>query len=332
MSKKFNPTLVGGFTLGAIALTVFAVILLGSSSLFRYRPKAVAFFQGNIQGLTIGAPVTLDGVSIGTVTNIKIEVTRELVPLIPVYMEFDPERLHFRDATVVDDKNQALLKAAIARGLHARLGSQSLVTGQLLVDLSFDTSEKAHIVGADPTTVEIPTSLSDIEKLKNVLSNIPLDEIASTLLRTLNDVDTVVKSPQIPALLTSLADASKSINELAATTRDELPPLIANVNQTVKTASGTLGTANATLNEMRGTFATANRVLNTDVRGMVDAAQKTVQHADQLLSDTSSLVAQSSAQRYDIDQILRNLSATTRSLRGFTDEIDRRPNAVILGK
>jgi paraquat-inducible protein B len=332
MSKKANPTLVGGFALGAIALIVLAIVLLGSGSLFRYRPKAVAFFQGNIQGLNVGAPVTLDGVSIGTVTDIKIEVTRGLVPLIPVYMEFDPERLHFSDAAVADDKNQALLKAAIARGLHARLGSQSLVTGQLLVDLSFDASEEARVVGADPKTVEIPTSLSDIEKLKNVLANIPLDQIASTLLRTLNDIDTVVKSPQIPALLTSLADASKSINELAATTRNELPPLIANVNQTVKTASGTLGTANATLNEMHNTFAIANRLLNTDIRGAVDSAQKAVQRADQLLSESSSLVEQSSAQRYDIDQILRNLSATTRSLRSFTDEIDRRPNAVILGK
>jgi paraquat-inducible protein B len=245
-------------------------------------------------------------------------------------MEFDPERMHFQG--IAETKDQAILKAAIARGLHARLASQSLVTGQLLVDLSLDKNEPTRFVGADPSTVEIPTALSEIEKLKNALSNIPLDDIAKTLLRTLNDIDRVVKSPQIPALLTSLADASKSINELAATTRDELPPLIANVNQTVKTAGGTLGTANATLTEMRTTFASANRLLNTDVRGMVDSAQKTAQHADQLLSDTSSLVAQSSAQRYDIDQILRNLSATSRSLRGFTDEIDRRPNAVILGK
>jgi paraquat-inducible protein B len=93
-----------------------------------------------------------------------------------------------------------------------------------------------------------------------------------------------------------------------------------------------LGTADATLTEMRGTFATANRLLTTDIHGAVDAAQKAVQRANQLLSDTSSLVAQSSLQRYDIDQILRNLSATTRSLRSFSDEIDRRPNAIILGK
>src|SRR5690242_4434408 len=150
MSKKANPTLVGGFALGAIALAVLAIALLGSGSLFSYRPKAVAFFQGNIQGLTVGAPVTLDGVSIGTVTDIKIEVTRDLVPLIPVYMEFNPERLHLSDFREEDTQKQALLKAAISRGLHARLASQSLVTGQLLVDLSFDKNEATHLVGADP--------------------------------------------------------------------------------------------------------------------------------------------------------------------------------------
>ena len=264
MSKKANPTVVGGFALGAIALAVLAIVLLGGNSLFRHRPKAVAFFQGNIQGLMVGAPVTLDGVAIGTVTDIKIEVTPDLVPLIPVYMEFDAERLHFRDVATVGAENEPILKAAIARGLHARLASQSLVTGQLLVDLSFDKNETARVVGADPTTVEIPTALSDMEKLKTALSNIPLNDIAASLLRTLNDIDTVVKSPQISALLTSLTDTSKSINDLASTTCNELPPLIANVNQTVKTASTALNAADATLNEMHGTFAIANRLLETE--------------------------------------------------------------------
>jgi len=332
MSKKANPTVVGGFALGAIALAVVAVLVLGSGSFFRERPKAVAYFQGNIQGLTAGAPVTLDGVRIGTVTDIKIQIHTDLLPLIPVYMEFEPERISFLNFSEETAKNQGVLKAAVARGLHARLGSQSLVTGQLLVDLSFDPDETSRLVGADPKTVEIPTALSGMEKLKNALSNIPLDDIAAQLLKTLGDIDTVVKSPQIPQLLTALAEASKSIDELATTARDELPPLIANVNETVRTASSTLGTAGATLTEMRGTFATTNRLLDTDVRSAIIAAQKAAQRADQLLADTTSLVAQSSTQRYDIDQILHNLSATTRSLRNFSDEIDRRPNAMILGK
>jgi paraquat-inducible protein B len=332
MSKKANPTVVGGFALGGIALAVVAIALLGSNSLFRERPRAVAFFQGNIQGLTVGAPVTLDGVRIGTVTDIKIEIASDLLPLVPVYMELEPERVHFRDFPEGESKNQGILKAAVARGLHARLGSQSLVTGQLLVDLSFDSDETSRLVGADPKTIEIPTALSGMEKLKTALSNIPLDDIAASLLHTLADVDALVKSPQIPALLVSLTETSKSINDLAAMARSELPQLVANANETVRTAGTALNAANSTLTEMRGTFSTANHLLDTDVRGAVDATQKAAQSANRLLTDTSSLVTQSSAQRYDIDQILHNLSATTRSLRNFSDEIDRRPNAVILGK
>ena len=332
MSKKANPTVVGGFALGAITLTVLAVALLGSNSLFRERPKAVAFFQGNIQGLMVGAPVTLNGVPIGTVTDIKLDIGADLVPLVPVYMEFDPQRVHFSNISENAAKNQGVLRAAVAQGLHARLASQSLVTGQLLVDLSFNADETSRLVGADPKTVEIPTALSGMEKLKTALSNLPLEDIAASLQRTLDDIDAVAKSPQISALLASLVDTSKSVDGLASTVRTELPPLIANVNKTVTAAGGALSAADATLKEMHGTFATANNLLNTDVRGAVDATQKAAQRADRLLADTSSLVTQSSAQRYDIDQILHNLSATTRSLRNFSDEIDRRPNAVLLGK
>jgi paraquat-inducible protein B len=56
MSKRANPTLVGGFVLGALGLLILAIIVFGSGSLFRERPRAVAFFEGDIQGLSVGAP------------------------------------------------------------------------------------------------------------------------------------------------------------------------------------------------------------------------------------------------------------------------------------
>jgi len=50
------------------------------------------------------------------------------------------------------------------------------------------------------------------------------------------------------------------------------------------------------------------------------------------LVNTGTLFTPNSVQRYDINEILRNLSATTRSLRSLTEELDRRPNAVLLGR
>ena len=319
MSKRANPTLVGGFVLCALALLVLAVIVFGSGSFFRQRPRAVAFFQGNIQGLNVGAPVTLRGVPIGTVTGIRINVnTSDMNPAIPVYLEFDPERMTFNGAEKLTTANQAILKDAIAKGLHARLASQSLVTGQLLVDLSLDPNEPSRLTGGDPNTIEIPTTLSDMEKLKNALSNVPLDDIAKSLLRVLDDADKVVASPEIPTLLKGLSDASQKLNDVLAATQKQLPALLSDLTDTSGAARKTLGET--------------DHLLASKVSEILDATQVTVDRANKLLGNTDTLFSPNSGQRYDINEILRNLAATTRSLRSLTEELNRRPNAVLFGK
>lgn len=319
MSKRANPTLVGGFVLCALALLVAAVVVFGSGSFFRQRPRAVAFFEGNIQGLNVGAPVTLRGVPIGTVTGIRINVnTSDMHPAIPVYLEFDPDRMTFNGSEKLTTSNQAILKEAIAKGLHARLASQSLVTGQLLVDLSLDPNEPSRLTGADPKTVEIPTTLSDMEKLKNALSNVPLDEISKSLLRVLDDTDKVVASPEIPTLLKGLSDASQKLNDVLATTQKQLPALLSDLTDTSGAARKTLGET--------------DRLLASKVSEILDSTQVTVDRTNKLLANTDTLFSPNSGQRSDIDEILRNLAATTRSLRSLTEELNRRPNAVLFGK
>lgn len=319
MSKKANPTLVGGFVLGALGLLIAAIVIFGSGALFRERPRAVAFFEGNIQGLNVGAPVTLRGVPVGTVTDIRINVnTTEMNPTIPVYLEFDPERMNFNGSEKLTTANQAILKDAIAKGLHARLASQSLVTGQLLVDLSLDPNEPRRLTGADPNTVEIPTTLSDMEKLKNALSNVPLDDIAKSLLRVLDDAHKVVASPEIPVILKGLADSSQKLDDLLASANKQLPDLLTSLKDTSGTAQQTL--------------LQTDQLLQSRVRAILESMQGTIDQANKLLVNTGTLFAQNSAQRYDINDILRNLSATTRSLRSLSEELDRRPNAVLFGK
>lgn len=326
MSKKVNPTIVGAFVIGALGLSVLAVAIFGSGALFQKRSRAVAFFHEDIQGLSVGAPVTLDGVRVGTVVDIRINVNvSQMTPLIPVYVEFDPKAINFSGLTQDMIQNQTILKGAIAKGLHARLGSQSLVTGQLLVNLSLDPGEPAQLTGADPSTVEIPTTLSEVSKLKTTLANIPVDQITGSVLRLVDNLNDVVKSPQVGELLKSLAAASDQLKDLTATVDKQLPPLLDNLGSTSTAARQTLATTDKTLGN-------TDRLLNSDIRETVDSAREAVQRAAKLLTDADSLVSQGSTQRYDINQVLQNLSAATRSLREFTDELERRPNAVIMGK
>ena len=73
MSKQANKTVIGAFVIGAVALIVVAIVIFGSGKFFRERRTHVSFFDGSVRGLRIGAPVAFRGVTIGTVTNIKVK-------------------------------------------------------------------------------------------------------------------------------------------------------------------------------------------------------------------------------------------------------------------
>src|SRR5215469_9972353 len=175
MSRKANPAVVGGFVLGAIALTVAAVAAFGGGKFFTHRERAVAFFEGDIQGLAVGSAVNLRGVQVGAVTDIALRLdVKTMHPVIAVYMEFDRNRIHFdRAVSATEMAEHEPLRTAIANGLHASLATQSLVTGQLVVELDLEPDKPTRLLGADPSTVEIPTSPSDFDKLKNTITQLP---------------------------------------------------------------------------------------------------------------------------------------------------------------
>jgi paraquat-inducible protein B len=332
VNRRANPTIVGAFIIGAIALLVAGLVIFGSGSFFRQRLHAVAFFGGNIQGLNVGAPVNLRGVRVGTVTAIRIEVDFKTgAVLIPVYMEFDPKLIKLKDANLraEDVLRPAMLKSAVDRGLRARLALQSFVTGQLLVDLFIEPNEPKRLVGAEPSLAEIPTSPSDIEKVKDLMAQLP--RIADSMSRTLQDLDRVISSSDIPALVRSLIATANSYNALATPARAALDSVSTNVAQTAQSARAALATAETTLRDASTLLGTTNGLMTDDVKVTLHAATAALDSAERALTNVNTLVG-NSQQRYDIDQILRNLSATSRALRSLSEELERRPNAVIMGK
>jgi paraquat-inducible protein B len=330
---RANPTVIGAFAVGAIGLLIVAAFVFGSGKIFSTRPRAVVFFQGSLQGLNVGAPVNLRGVQIGTVSDIRLDLdVKTMQPSVPVYLAFDTDRFALTDLPSAALKGQQPLKIAIANGLHARLTTQSLVTGQLLVELDLDPEEPRNLVGADPSTIEIPTSQSDIEKLKRALMELPLAEIADKALLLLSHADQVLSSPEIPKLLESLVALAGNANGLVSDTRSGVGPVIDDVRETARASREALGAAQQAMLKMETTLTTANQVMASDVREAVKTATAALQRAEKVMTDADSLIAASSPQRYDLNEALKNLTATSRSLRLFSDELQRRPNAMLMGK
>ncbi|MDX2501314.1 MAG: MlaD family protein, partial [Deltaproteobacteria bacterium] len=72
MAKLANKTAIGLFVVGAIFLLVVALVVLGSGRFFKDTDRFVAFFDGSVKGLTVGAPVMFRGVRIGKVEDFAV--------------------------------------------------------------------------------------------------------------------------------------------------------------------------------------------------------------------------------------------------------------------
>src|SRR6266436_6858561 len=72
MRKNLSPAAVGAFVLGAIAVAIIFVVVVGSGRLFSGNERYVAYFRGDVNGLHVGAPVKFKGVEVGSVVDIKL--------------------------------------------------------------------------------------------------------------------------------------------------------------------------------------------------------------------------------------------------------------------
>src|SRR5512136_1678967 len=78
MASRANPAVIGGFVLGAIALAVAGLVIVGGGKFFQHRQFWEAYFDESIKGLAIGAPVTFRGVKVGSVTDVKLILNRNV--------------------------------------------------------------------------------------------------------------------------------------------------------------------------------------------------------------------------------------------------------------
>ena len=311
MSKQVNKTLVGGFVVGAIALLVTALAVFGSGKFFQHRRTYVMYFDGSVKGLNIGAPLNFKGVPIGAVTEVHLQFNPDnLSTKIPVLVEFYPERID-RAGTI--EQPEKVFKRLIDKGLRAQLKMQSLITGQLMIELDFYQNKPAVYLG-DGTIPEIPTGASSIDELSRTLANIPFDQIAEKLTKSIAGIERIINSPELGTTLTSLSAAIKDIQALVRNVDDKIAPLAKEYGALASNANEELDRVGAA------------------VAKMLEAAEKASDQANRLIVKTSDVTSANSPVVYELTRSLQDLSSAARSLRTMSDTISQHPESLIYGK
>jgi paraquat-inducible protein B len=317
VSKQVSKTAIGAFVIGAIALVVAAVVIVGSGKFFAATVPCVFYFNGSVQGLSVGSPVTFKGVEIGEVTDISLIFDSEEMQLaIPVRAVLYPDKIHLTQGKRGIDN----MYRAIDAGLRARLEIQSLITGQLMIGLDFREDKPAELKG-DGTVLEIPTVPTAIEQLAEVIKNIRFDEILEKLSKTADGIETLVNNPD---LLAGIQNFNRAVQHIEILTRD--------VDQRVEPFVDSVISAVDEYGRLAKNLNTELDALSDVIELTLASAQVTAEKMEKTLSNAASITTEGSPVIHELTRSLRELSHAARALRTLAESLERHPESVIFGK
>ena len=324
MGKRFSPTLVGGFVLGALGLGIIAIMVLGSGRFFTGKTSYVLYFDRDVNGLRVGAPVKFRGVDIGTVDAILLSLSGfdtqnpKAVPNvnIPVIIDVDSKKIESRGAQ--DDLSDPdVMRHAIALGLRATLTMQSFVTGVLYIDLDMHPGTDAKF---SKNVLEREERYEGIEEIP-VLPT-ALEQAQETVTRIVEELG----KADIPGLIRSLSQSAQGISNFVNSSDlkgsiDELGVAAKNLSQ----ASMSIRILADNLNRQVGP-------IGTNLTRSAKQAGDALHQMQVTLANVQRTIEPQSPLNYQIIQTMQDLSSAANAVQELAEMLHRNPSVLVRGR
>ncbi|RJR39451.1 MAG: MCE family protein [Deltaproteobacteria bacterium] len=310
MAKQANRMMIGGFVVLAVIIMAASLVVFGSGKFFKKTNKYVLYFDESIKGLSVGAPVLFQGVPVGSVTSITLQADlTKMKTQIPVFIEIETDRWKVESG---ERNYRKVAEKLIEMGLRAQLIMQSFITGQLMIELDFYPKTDicyapAQIDKDYAAYVVIPTCKSTSARLGQALGDLDFKALEKNLNSSLAGIERLVNNPDLAASFQALKDTLQYARKVVARVDRQVDPLANDVKKTVKDI-GKL----------------ANNV-DARVGGVATGLDKTMSAARGVLAQDSPLMV-------ELETMLQEIAAMSRSIRQLANYLDLHPEALIRGK
>ncbi len=328
MKKKPNPAVIGGFVLSSLALIIVGLMVFGSGRLWTKKHSYVLYFSGSVKGLNVGSPVMFRGVTIGAVRDIRVIADpTDLSLRIPVVIDTDPGLIRSESGgmdlteTLNGSAGANFMKHLVERGLRAQLQLQSLVTGQLFVQLDFFPDSPIRYSGKKDRFQEIPTIPSNIEEVSKTLGQIPLDQLAQKVVSALDGIERLVNSPELANSIHNLDESLKAVQELARN-------VDARMGQLVTSVEGTMGEVRTLTRDIDQQVVP----VGDSVRAAATAGTQAFQRMEKALAKLEGTLAEGSPERRDLHKALNEVTDAARAVRGLAESLELQPEMLLKGR
>jgi paraquat-inducible protein B len=264
----------------------------------------VSYFSGSAQGLGPGSEVTVHGIVVGHVTDVRLDYDpAKRAVVVSVHFDVQPERVVGVGKRIFKTQAEAV-DALVKQGLRATLQSASLITGQQMVALDFVSDAPPATVTMEGTSFVLPTTESggfaglqaSVTALLAKVGTIPFDQIGKNLDGILQAANTMANGDQLRQTLVDIAATVSQLKSVTAHLDSGLAP---------------------TLRQLPDLEATL---------------QKTVANTNRLVESLDTGYGGNTQFNRDLGRVLVQLNEALSSIRALTDLLARDPEALIKGR
>jgi len=323
MSIRANPTAIGLFMIGGLILTVVGVATLASTAWFGRQSTFISYFDESVNGLEIGAPVKFQGVPIGQVTNLLIQIeSRDKTFQVPVEYRIDLARLTSQTGSFLDLEDPNVLRQQIADGLRAQLQMESLVTGQLYIELSYNPEAAVAQLATRPTAhPEIPTTQSLLAAFGTQAGSV-VGEVMGILIR----VNEMLEAVNMEELNRSVVASAAAVERLA-----DSPEVLAAIQGIPEVTSST-GLAMAEIRRLSERLGATVDPLQVQVATTNAEMVLTLQSIREGIEETRGMLTPDSGLGYRMDGTMASLESAADALRALATSLERNPDMLLRGR
>jgi len=288
MNNKPNFFKIGLFVILGTLILAGAIIFFGAGKFFEKRYVIETYFDQSVQGLSVGAALTFQGVQVGNISEIGFAFqeydTHSQYVLVRAQIFPNKGSNKGKPKLFIDDKDREKgLQKMVEKGLRLQLASQG-VTGLAVLNAVYLEPgsypalninwkpEYPYIPSAPGTIAQITKS---IEKLTESLDKINFKEIS-------DDVGDLVKTLNIAVQQADIPQVSKDLQSLLVS----LDKTVTNTDKLInsKDTKRTLANFAETTDELKKTLKRTDRLIQKREHN-IDITLNNVQRISEDLSE-----------------------------------------------
>lgn len=267
--------------------------------------SVVSYFDGSVRGLAAGSEVTMHGLKVGTVTDVRLSFDMKRMTIVaPVRYEIEPERILGIGGKTMAPSTAAAAQMLVNQGMRATLQAGNLLTGSQVVALDFITDAPPAKVSEVDGVFVMPTSdggsfaglTASATQVLQKINALPLNAMVANINTMIASLTDLAGGQETKKILSDLASAMNSADELIRKMEAGLAPTAKQLPEVTADLRRTLTTTTKFMNSLQTAYGDNTRFSR------------------------------------DVDRLMLQVSDAVRSIRQLADLLSRHPEALIKGR